>query len=67
MFCNNRGKELKGEYGTSCGENIIEKSVKQARQNLPIGEILSEETKTQIVEDTMFAITTIKVNGIIND
>ena len=27
MFCNNRGKELKGEYGTSCGENIIEKSV----------------------------------------
>ena len=48
-------------------QSLIEKSVYQARKDLPIGEILSEETITKIVEDKMYAITTIKVNGIIND
>ena len=50
-----------------CKQELIEKSVKQARENIPIGEILSEETNMQIVEDKMYAVTTIKVNGIIND
>ena len=46
---------------------LIEESVNQARKNLPIGEIVSEQTKTNIMADTLYAITTITVNGIIND
>lgn len=48
-------------------QSLIEKSKLEARKNLPIGDILSEETITKIIEDKMYAITTIKVNGIIND
>lgn len=50
-----------------CKQQLKDKSINEAHKNLPIGEILSEETKTKIVEDKMYAITTIKVNGIIND
>jgi len=50
-----------------CKQNLIDKSIRQAKENLVVGEILSEETITTIVEDKMYAITTIKVNGIIND
>ena len=50
-----------------CKQSLIQQSINKARKNLPIGKILSEETSTKVVEDKMFAITTIKVNGIIND
>lgn len=50
-----------------CKQALIEESVNQARKNLPIGEIVSEQTKTNIMADTLYAITTITVNGIIND
>ena len=46
-------------------QSLIEESVKIAYSNLPVGEILSENTKTNIINDTMFAITTITVYGII--
>ena len=44
---------------------LIDESVKKAYQNLPVGEILSENTQINIINDTMFAITTITVNGLI--
>ena len=50
-----------------CKQELIEKSIAQARENLPIGNIINEETQTSVVNDTMFAITTIKISGIIND
>lgn len=47
--------------------NLAQESVRQAYQNLPIGKILNEATETTVVGDTMFAITTLKVLGKIND
>lgn len=41
------------------------KSQEKAYKNLPVGEILSEKSEIAIVEDTMFALTTISVYGII--
>lgn len=48
-------------------EALIEKSKQQAYNNLPVGKILNEQTSTNIVNDTLYAITTISVLGIIND
>jgi sporulation protein YqfD len=48
-------------------QNLIEKSVEQARQQLPAGKELSEQTQTSIVDNKMFAITTIRILGLIND
>lgn len=47
-------------------DTLIEKSKTLAYRNLPIGEILSESSKTNILGDKMFAFTNIKVLGIIN-
>ena len=44
-------------------QGLIEKSVALAYACLPIGEIIKEETNTQIVSNTMFAITTITILG----
>lgn len=46
-------------------QGLIDKSIALAYQNLPIGKILSENTQTSIVDDSMFAITTITIYGII--
>ena len=46
---------------------LIQNCKDKAYQNLPTGNILTEETKSCIVGDTMYAITTIKILGIIND
>lgn len=50
-----------------CKQELIEKSIKEARKIAPVGEIVKEETSTSIVEDKMYAVTTIILNGIIND
>ncbi len=44
-------------------QKLIDESVNKAYVALPVGEILSEKTNTSIVNDTMFAITTIMVYG----
>lgn len=44
-------------------QKLKEESVQKAYSNLPNGEILSEKSRVSIVEDTMFAITTITVYG----
>ena len=46
---------------------LEEKSKQQAYKNLPVGEIISEQTTSNIVNDTLYAITTVSVLGIIND
>ena len=46
---------------------LIENSKSLAYKDLPIGEILEENTYTTIVNDTMFAITNITILGIIHD
>ncbi len=46
-------------------QNLIDKSIKIAYENLPVGNILNESTQTSILDDKMFAITTIMVYGII--
>lgn len=48
-------------------DSLILKSKLTAKQNLPAGEILSQNTETHIVEDVMFSTTTITVFGIINN
>ena len=47
-------------------ENLIKKSLDNAKNSLPAGEILSENTNTSIVNDTMIACTTIKMKGLIS-
>ncbi|MBQ8615510.1 MAG: sporulation protein YqfD [Clostridia bacterium] len=44
-------------------QELIEKSKNQAYESLPVGEILSEKSETSIVNDTMYAMTTITVLG----
>ena len=44
-------------------QKLIEESKKRAYENLPVGEILSEDTKTSVIDNTMFAITTITICG----
>ena len=46
-------------------QSLIEKSIEEANNKLPVGEILSENTETTVLNDKMFAITTITVFGII--
>lgn len=46
--------------------NLIQKSKDIAYKSLPVGDILSEKSETSIIEDTMYAVTTIQVLGIIN-
>lgn len=46
---------------------LEEKSKQQAYNNLPVGEIISEQTSSSVVNDTLYAITTVSVLGIIND
>ena len=46
--------------------NLIEKSQDNAKKNLPAGEILSQNTNTTIIGDTMIACTTIKMKGLIS-
>lgn len=48
-------------------QNLMEKSLNLARKEMPIGEIISENTSVSIVEDKMFAISTLVVLGNIND
>lgn len=47
-------------------ESLVKKSQKEARNSLPLGEILNETTNTTIIDDTMIACTTIKMKGLIN-
>ncbi len=47
-------------------QGLIEESICNAYKNLPVGEILKEETKTDILNDKMFAITTITISGLIS-
>ncbi len=44
---------------------FIDENVALSRTNMPVGEIISENTKTQIVNDTMFCLTTLTIYGII--
>ena len=46
-------------------KEFINKNLRLSRENMPVGEIVAESTKTQVVADTMFCITTINVLGII--
>lgn len=46
-------------------QNLIDESVSKAKQMQPVGKILSENTDTSIVNNTLFAVTTITVLGII--
>lgn len=46
---------------------LIDDSIKKAQQKLPIGKILSTDTKLIEEQDKMLAITKITVQGIIND
>ncbi len=46
-------------------ENFVKENKEKAHLNLPVGEILSENTETSIYNDKMFAITTISIYGII--
>lgn len=46
-------------------ENFAQISIKEAKKDLPIGEILSEKTETTIVNDVLYAITTITIYGAI--
>ena len=48
-------------------EEVEEKSKLQAYKGLPVGKILSENTNSSVVDDTLHAITTITVLGTIND
>lgn len=48
-------------------DNLVEMSAKMAYESLPVGEIMSESTDVTIVNDVMFACTTIKILGKIND
>lgn len=48
-------------------QNLQEKSIAEARKNLIAGDILDETTQISIVEDKMYACTTIKLEGKIND
>ena len=49
-------------------ENLKQKSVDLAYQNLPIyQEMLSEETDISIIDNKMFAITTLTITGVIHD
>ena len=47
-------------------QNLIEQSVDLAYKNLQVGKILNEKTDTHIIGDTMYAITTLTVFGIIS-
>ena len=44
---------------------LIDESVKVAYQDLPAGEIIEENSETHIVNNTMFAVTTITIYGTI--
>lgn len=46
-------------------QNLINESVELAYKELPAGEILNETTQTSVLNDTLFAITTIAIYGII--
>lgn len=46
-------------------QGLVDKSIDEAYGKLPTGEILSENIETTILNDTMFAITTITVYGTI--
>lgn len=48
-------------------DRIAEESVNNARELLPIGDIIEESTSTQIINNTLYAYTTIKLLGTIND
>ena len=47
-------------------QTLIDASIKEAYENLPVGEILSEESKTTVHNNTMYATTTITLYGEIN-
>ncbi|MBO5955040.1 MAG: sporulation protein YqfD [Clostridia bacterium] len=47
-------------------QNLVSESEKKAYEKLPVGEILNETTETTIVENTLVAITTITIFGMIN-
>ena len=44
-------------------QSLIDESIDEAYQKIPVGEILSEKTETSILNDTMFAISTITIFG----
>lgn len=46
-------------------QNLIDESVSKAYETLPVGEILNETTQTSVLNDTLFAITTITIFGTI--
>lgn len=46
-------------------QNLIDESVSKAYEILPVGEIISEKTETSILDEKMFAITTITIYGMI--
>lgn len=46
-------------------QSLIERTKEQAYQDLPAGEIVNETSKTHIVDDVMYAISTITVLGYI--
>lgn len=46
-------------------QEFIDENLRLSRTNMPVGEVLNESTKTQVVDNTMFCITTIDILGII--
>jgi len=46
-------------------QGLVEKSIEKAYEKLPAGQIINENTETNILDEKMFAITTITVFGII--
>ncbi len=44
-------------------QSLIDESLQKAYQMLPVGDILNENTQTNVLNDTMFAITTITIYG----
>ena len=44
-------------------QNLINLSIEKTRETLPNGEIINEKTETTVLNDTMFAITTVTVFG----
>lgn len=46
-------------------QDFIDENIRLSHENLPVGEILNENTKTQVEADKMFCITTTTIFGII--
>jgi len=46
-------------------QQFINENMRLSRESMPVGEILNESTKTHVVADTMFCITTINIFGVI--